>query len=65
MKKYMDWHKYGTVALLIGIIISACSDMKKQKALHLLGAFIIGAGIGVCTYSGHRLLDFGFKEDRA
>lgn len=56
MKKYKDWHMYGSVALLIGIAVSAYSGIKRKKTLHVIGALIGGIGTGVCIYSGHKIL---------
>ncbi len=57
MKKYKDWHMYGSAALLIGIAVSAYSGIKRQKKLHMIGALIGGIGTGVCIYSGHKILE--------
>lgn len=56
MKKQMDWHKYGSFALLIGFVISMLSGGRKNKKFHAAGALLVGLGMTACIYSGHRLI---------
>lgn len=63
MKRNKDWHKYGSFALLIGFIISACSGMSKHKKLHFVSALLIGMGTVACIYSGHKIIGVYTLED--
>lgn len=56
MKTHKDWHKYGSLALLFGFIISVCSGMARHKKLHALSALLIGLGTVACIYSGHKII---------
>ena len=56
MKKYMKWHKYSAIIMIISALICICTGHKRTMKCHKKSAVIMALSGLVCIWSGHKMV---------